>query len=419
MRFRPFRELIPPEVAVARLLRAVRPVARVETVPLTEAADRLAAATLRADRPIPGTDRASWDGYAVRSSGTRAASARRPLELRLRGDRFAETAGGGRLGPGEAVAVATGAALPKGADAVAIFEEVERRGEYLRLTRSVRAGERVARRGEDFARGDRLTRAGAPLTPARIGALAMFGHTTVTVRARPRVAIVSNGNELVAPGARLGPGQIYDANSSALAAIVRAAGGTPVVYPPAPDDPRRLRRLLRAAARASDLLLVTGGSSVGERDLLPGIFAAEGRLLFHGIAVRPGKPTLAARVDGKLWLGLPGHPTSGLLNMFWLGLPVLRRAAGREGPGWVEGWALMGERAVALTEGLSTVVPLRRGADGRVYSTFRSSSAISSLAGAEAFTVLPPGGRPVRRNDRVRVRYLLPPLGRGLPAPNG
>ena len=419
MKFHPFGQLIPPEVAVRRLMRSLRPVVRTETIALPEAVDRLAAATIRADRPIPATDRASWDGYAIRSSGTRTASARRPVQLRLRGERFAEARGGGRLGPGEAIAVATGAALPKGADAVAIFEEVERREEYIRLTRPVPVGARIARIGEDFARGDRLTLAGAPLTPARIGALGMFGHATVRVRARPRVAIVSNGNELATPGTRLRPGQIYDANSFALAAVVRAAGGTPVIHPPAPDDPRALRRVLRAAARGSDLLLVTGGSSVGERDLLPGIFASEGQLLFHGIAVRPGKPTLAARVGGQLWLGLPGHPTSGLLNMFWLGLPVLRRAAGRAGPGWVEGWARMGERAVALSEGLWTVVPLRRGADGRVYSTFRSSSAISSLAGAEAYTLLPPGGRPVRRNDRVRVRYLQPPLGAGLPAPNG
>ncbi|MHB1434534.1 MAG: molybdopterin molybdotransferase MoeA [Thermoplasmata archaeon] len=419
MKFRPFGRLIPPEAALRRLMRATRPVGRTETVALADAADRLAATTLRADRPIPGTDRASWDGYALRASETRAASARHPLRLRLRGARFAEGPVGPPLRPGEAWAVATGAALPPGATAVAIFEEVERRGDFIFLTRPVRAGDRRARIGEDFARGDPLAIAGEPLTPARIGALAMFGHATVAVRARPRIAIVSNGNELVAPGARLRPGQIFESNSAALAAVVRAAGGEPVVHPPAPDDPRRLRRVLRAAARGSDLLLVTGGSSVGERDRLPEIFASEGHRLFHGIAVRPGKPTLAARVDGRLWLGLPGHPTSCLLNMFWLGLPVLRRAAGRAGPGWVEGWARMGDRAVALTEGLSTVVPLRVGPDGRVYSTFHSSSAISSLAGAEAFTLLPPGGRPVGRNDSVRVRYLLPPLGRGLPAPNG
>ncbi len=419
MKFRAFGTLIPPEAALRRLLAATRPVARTERVGLEDAADRIAATTLRADRPIPGTDRASWDGFALRSSDTRRASAGRPCRLEVRGERFAEGGGRGRLRPGEAWAVATGAALPPGADAVAIFEEVDRRGDAILLTRPIPAGDRVARAGEDFARGDRLVRVGEPLTPARLGALAMFGHASVAVRARPIVAIVPNGNELRPPGSRLGPGQIFESNSAALAAVVRAAGGQPIVHPPAPDDPRRLVRSLRAAARASDLLLVTGGSSVGERDLLPKVFASEGHRLFHGIAVRPGKPTLAARVDGRLWLGLPGHPTSCLLNMFWLGLPVLRKAAGRPGPGWIEGWARMGERTVALTEGLSTVVPLRVGADGRVYSTFHSSSAISSLAGAEAFTMLPPGRRSVVREERVRVRYLLPPLGHGLPAPNG
>ncbi|EQD40601.1 Molybdopterin binding domain protein, partial [mine drainage metagenome] len=125
-------------------------------------------------------------------------------------------------------------------------------GGFIVLTRPVRAGDRIARTGEDFARGDPLVRAGELLTPARIGALATFGRATVSVRARPRIAIVSNGNELVPPGAKLRPGRIHESNSAALAAVVRAAGGEPIVHPPAPDDPRQLRTLLRRAARTSD-----------------------------------------------------------------------------------------------------------------------------------------------------------------------
>jgi molybdopterin molybdotransferase len=419
VKFRPFGKLLSPESALRRLLRECRPIQRTEELPLDAAVDRVAAVRVRASRPVPESDRAAWDGYALRARDVASASLSSPVRLRLAGERFAEESGSQRIGPGEAWAVATGAVLPVGADTVAIFEEVELEGDRIVVRRSVAPGERIRRAGEEIAPGQRLISLGRVLTPADLGALATMGQTTVRVRARPRIGILPNGNELVPLGGRLAPGQIYESNSTSLAALVRVAGGEPVVFAPAPDKLAALRRALHRAARSCDLLLVTGGSSVGERDLLPELFASEGRLLFHGIAVRPGKPTLASKVDGRLWIGLPGHPVSGLLNMYWLGLPLLRRLAGRPGPGWIEGWATMGDRAVALTEGLSTVLPLRVGRDGRVRSTFRSSSAITSLLGARAYTLLPPGRRRVARGDRIRARFLLPPLGAGMPPPNG
>ena len=153
---------------------------------------------------------------------------------------------------------------------------------------------------------------------------------------------------------------------------------------------------------------------MGERDHLPRILPRLGKLLFHGIAVRAGKPTLAARSGRKVVVGLPGHPTSCLANMYWLILPVLHKLGRRPGPGWTDGWAVLGSDAVAPTPGLATIVPLRF-EHGRAFTTFRGSSVITSLAGATAFALLPPGRRVVRRGQRVRVHYLDPPLGATAP----
>lgn len=416
MEMRPFGRLLAVPEARARLERSVRPIRRSEEVDLDVAFGRIAARTVRARQPIPRSDRASWDGYAVRSAETRTARARAPVGLRVVGELFAEQSLARRLRPGETVAIATGATLPPGSDAVAIFEEVERRGTNVLLRRPVRSGERVARAGHDLAAGAVLVQEGERIGPAALGALAAGGLGTVRVWARPVVALVPNGNELQRPGEAARPGGVYESNSAPLAAVVRAAGGIPLSYPPVEDSPRRLESTLRRALGRADLVLATGGSSVGEHDHLPRVFPRLGHLLFHGIAVRPGKPTLAARSGEKLLLGLPGHPASCLSNMYWLVLPVLRQLARQPGPGWTErAVRLAGRTPLVPTAHLSTVIPLERRGDG-VRSTFRGSSAITSLRAAGGFTLLPPGAVPVRPGERLRFFELDPPLGAGAPA---
>jgi molybdopterin molybdotransferase len=374
--------------------------------------DRIAAESVRAPEAVPSFARATWDGYALRSADTRTASRRAPVALRIVGEVFAEQAFRGRLRPGECVAIATGGALPAGADSIVIFEEVARDGARIHLNRPVGPGERFSRPGHDFARGEILVRAGEPLSATALGTLAACGLATVRVFARPVVTIVPNGNELLRPGRRPRPGRIFESNNATLSAIVTAAGGIARPLPPVPDDPKRIEATLRRALAVSDLVLATGGSSVGERDHLPRILPRLGRLLFHGIAVRAGKPTLAAAAGRRLVIGLPGHPTSCLVNMYWLVLPVLHRLGHRPGPGWTEGTAVLGSEAVAPTPGLATVVPLRL-ENGRAYSTFRGSSLITSLSGATAFAMLPPGRRRVRAGTRIRIYRLDPPLGPG------
>jgi len=412
MEMHAFGRLTPVGVARRRLLEAARPVDRVERVRVEGAFQRVLAGDVRAPVPVPSFRRTTWDGYALRSRDTIGARKGQPAELRVVGEVFAEQTFPGVLHRGEAVAIATGGAVPSGADAVVIFEEVERKDRALRVFRPIPKGDRISPPGHDFPRGSLLAREGEELSAPALGAIAACGIPTVTVYARPRVAVLPNGNELLAPGERTRVGRIFESNNATIASVVLAAGGIPEVHPPIPDRAVRIERAIRSALATADLVLATGGSSVGERDHLPRILPKLGPLLFHGIAVRAGKPTLAVRSGRKLVVGMPGHPTSCLANMYWLILPVLRRLAHRPGPGWTDGWAVLGSDAAAPTPGLSTIVPLRF-ENGRAFTTYRGSSVITSLAGATAFALLPPGRRVVHRGEKVRVHFLDPPLGRG------
>jgi molybdenum cofactor synthesis domain-containing protein len=300
--------------------------------------------------------------------------------------------------------------MPLGTDGVIPFEEVTLDGSALLVPRPVRVGERVARAGEDLRRGAMLVRAGDVLSPAGVGALAITGHPAVSVWALPHVTIIPNGSELAGAGATLRRGQIYESNGATLSAVIEASGGRASSVAPVPDDPDRIEAAIRRALVDSDLVLVTGGSSVGERDFLPTIFPRLGRVLFHGIAIRPGKPTLAVEVGHRVVIGMPGHPASCLSNAYWLVVPILRRLARLPGPAWVPQAVRLAQSVDLPRSTFATVVPLEvRGAAAR--PTFHDSSAITSLGGANAFAIWPAGRPAPRRGSRLTAHVLLPPLG--------
>jgi molybdopterin molybdotransferase len=324
---RPFTSTISLEEARRRLDAAVRPIARVERVRLDAAAGRVAAADVVSPIDVPPFARSAMDGYAVIAADTRGASKSAPARLRLL-DRIYT----GRLSTATVVAatcaeIATGAPLPAGADAVVMVEETARPdGHEVEIFAEARAGQNVGRRGADIAAGERVIAAGDLLTPSRVGALAAVGCADAAVFAKPRVAILSTGNEVIEPGEPLPPGHIYDVNRFTLAAIAAAHGGAPESHRAAEDTIDALVNALDACA-AADLVVFSGGSSVGERDLVVDAIAARGELIFHGIAVRPGKPTAFAMVRGTPFFGMPGNPTSCLSNAYILLVPFLRALA--------------------------------------------------------------------------------------------
>jgi molybdopterin molybdotransferase len=326
-KMRPIRETVPLDEALALIHEAVTPLDREERVPIEQASGRVIAREAVAQADVPPFDRAAMDGYAVVAEDTFGAGKYEPRILRCVDTVY--TGGVPRRGieRGECIEIATGAPLPPGADAVVMVEETEREGPNdVRIYTPVYPRQHVGRRGADIVAGQTILRRGDVFTPSRVGALAATGTSEVDVFARPRIAILSTGDEIVAPGRPLGPGQIYDINRFTLSAIIPEHGGVPVSHPTAADTLDALSAAVDACLR-EDMLVFSGGSSVGERDLILDVLLAKGEVLFHGIAVKPGKPTVFGRIGGKPVLGMPGYPTSCLSNAYMLLVPILRRLA--------------------------------------------------------------------------------------------
>jgi molybdenum cofactor synthesis domain-containing protein len=398
---RPFTSTIPFADALARVLAAARPTTRTETVALADADGRVLAEDVTASLDVPAFDRAAMDGYAVRDADTRGATDETPVALTCVGVVAAGTVPARAIGPGECLEVATGAPLPPGATAVVMVEHTSRVDDVVQVRRAVSPGQHVGRRGADIASGDVVVRAGDVLTPARIGALAAVGQARARVAARPSVLICPTGDEVVAQGDPLRPGQVYDVNRYTLAALVGRHGGVAVSQAPAGDTIDALTAVLDAG-RAHDVMVFSGGSSVGRRDLLVDAVRARGEVIFHGVAVKPGKPTLFGRAGGVPVLGLSGYPTSCLSNAYALLVPLLRHTARL--PPWqprVERVPLA--RAVRSVTDLHQIYPVAI-VEGRAEPVFKSSGDITSLARADGFIEIPAGVGEIAAGTVVDVR---------------
>ena len=377
---RPFTGTISFADALACVTDAAVPIDRTETVPLADADGRVASAAVTATIDVPPFDRAAMDGYALR-----AADAGGPLTCV--GRAFAGEVATRALAEGECMEIATGAPLPPGADAVVMVEQTTRDGLLVRIAAPIKPGQHIGRRGADLARGELAIGPGDVLTPARIGAVAALGVTTLTVFARPSVAILSTGNELAEPGAPLQPGQIYDVNRVTIGAVVARHGGVATHLPLTADNETALARSLAQAAGAHDILVSSGGSSVGDHDLLPDAVRQVGDVIFHGVAVKPGKPTLFGRIGRAAILGMPGNPTSCLSNAYMFLVPFLRRLAHL--PPWTPRRVQAPlARTIASAAGRHQFYTVRL-AGGRAEPAFKGSGEITSLAAADGYIEIP------------------------------
>ena len=400
---RPIRETIPLDEAIAIVAEATPTVDRVERVALAEAGGRVTAEAVVAPTDVPPFDRAAMDGYAVLAADTFGAGRYEPRVLRCVETVYTGQLPTKRLSTGECTEIATGAPLPDGADAVVMVEETEKGSDgEIRIFTPVYPRQHVGRRGADIAAGQSVLAAGDLLNPSRIGALAATGATDVAVYERPRVAILSTGNEVVAPGQPLGPGQIYDINQYTLSAVIQAHGGVPVVKPSAPDDLRELTEAVLDAA-SEDVLVFSGGSSVGERDLIMDVLQRSGEVLFHGIAVKPGKPTVFGRVSGRPVLGMPGYPTSCLSNAYMLLVPMLRRMARlpEYRPRTLR--APLARRIVSTT-GRHQFYTVRI-VDGAAVPAFKASGDITSMSLADGYIEISPQTDIVEAGEMVDVKF--------------
>jgi molybdopterin molybdotransferase len=378
---------------VGEALAGFRPARRTagETVALAQAHGRVPAEPVHAPHDLPGFARSTVDGYAVRAADTYGASEGLPSYLEVTGAVAMGRASEGAVAPGSAVAIPTGGAIPDGADAVVMVEHTqEAMAGTIEVVRPAAPGDGLVRADEDAAEGTELVPAGRALRAQDLGLLAAAGVTEVRAHGRPRVAIVSTGDEVVDPAtAKLGAGQVRDASAVALAALVRDAGGEPDPRGIVSDDQDALAAVLREAVRSSDVLVVSAGSSVGARDETAAVVAGLGEpgIWAHGIAVRPGKPTLLADCGGVPVVGLPGNPRSALVVFRVLGMPIVRLVGGvTRPPAEPSTRARLGRDVPSAAGRLDIVQVTVR--DGIAAPLFGASALLSILSAADGYIVV-------------------------------
>ncbi len=384
--FEPERLLAPTQAV--HVFRAAVPIVLppLEYVSLNDAAGRILARDIVADAAYPPQARSTMDGFAI-------ASADRSNARRVAGEVRMGATPPHALGPGEAMRIPTGGALPAGADAVVPFEDADviiapgDPAETLVLREALAAGENVTQAGSDMQRGARVLVLGRRIGGPELGVLATLGVTAIPVYRRVRIAIVSTGDELIEPDGRLQIGQVRDSNRYAIAGSLLALGAVPMHVPRAPDTLDGLVTVLGAALADADAVLLTGGSSVGARDLTPDAIAnLRGTIHVHGIRVKPGKPTVFASIAGKPVIGLPGNPTSALMILEAVVAPIISALVGEVAP------RVDRVRATAAEEfrgraGWTWYVPAELHGERAVPLPLRSAHT-SLLAGASGYVIL-------------------------------
>lgn len=407
-----FLELLPPPEALALLMRALQEhsaQARSDTVETLAARGRVTSAAVISPEALPAFPRSTVDGYAVRAADSYGASDTLPAYLMLAGEVPMGGAPDFTLRGGQAALIHTGGMLPEGADAVVMLEytQIARPGE-IEVLRAAAQGENILKMGEDVAVGQEVLAAGARIGAAEIGGLLALGIQTVIVAAKPRVGILSSGDEVIPPKQPPLPGQVRDINSYSLSALVSEQGGEPVRYGIIPDQAAALEQALARALAECDMVVITAGSSASTRDLTAQVIARMGApgVLVHGVNVRPGKPTILAVCGGKAVIGLPGNPVSALVIAGLFVTPVIDHLLGLP-PERLRPTVTARLRInIASQAGREDWVPVRLEQDETGWHAepiFYKSNLIFTLTRADGFVIIPADATGLAAGDLVEV----------------
>ncbi|MFN2255185.1 MAG: gephyrin-like molybdotransferase Glp [Candidatus Promineifilaceae bacterium] len=411
-----FFNVLAPDDARELLLRHITPLTDSETVATADALGRVTAVVTYAPQPLPTFRRSTMDGYAVRAGDTFGASTSLPAFLDVTGEVPMGRAADIILDKGQAALVHTGGMIPETADAVVQVELTQIIGAgivnppyEIEVFKAVAPGENVLQIGEDVALEEEMLPAGHILRPQDLGGLLALGITEIAVMRPPRVAILATGDEVISPDRDTGPGQIRDINSYTTAGQVTAAGGRPLTLGIVPDDLQALRDAAHKAMAEADMLVMSAGSSVSFRDMTAQVIAELGEpgVLFHGVATRPGKPTIGGVANGKPVIGLPGNPVSAMVQFDMLGRPAIHRLLGLAQPamrGLV--WATLTSN-VASASGREDYVPARleKTAEGyQATPVFGKSNLIYTLVNADGLMKIPLNKGGLLAGELVEVR---------------
>lgn len=405
-------DVVPPETALERLLEAGLPEPRVESVPLAAAASRVAARPVRALEPSPAFDRSLMDGFAVRASDTFGATEALPAALAVVGEVPMGALPTQGLAPGEAMVIHTGGMLPPGSDAVVMVEHTEWIDDrMIEVMRPVAARDAVIQRGDDVAEGAVVIPRGARLRSQDLGGLAALGVTHVAVAQAPIVGLIATGDEVVPPHQTPEPGEVRDVNSTTLTVEVERAGGVARTYGIVPDARSALATAARDALRDCDIVVISAGSSVSARDHTADVIGSLGSpgVLAHGLALKPGKPSIVGLADGRPVFGLPGNPVSALVVFDLLVAPTIRRLQGAPADSSASPPRARLARNVASTAGRLDFIPARlteRDDETWAEPIFGASNLIFTLVRADALVRIPADANGLQAGAFVDIRPL-------------
>jgi len=399
-----------PVAEAIRIIEAQTPRLPAEAVALARARGRVLAEDVVADTDLPPFDRALMDGYAVRAADTEGATTIAPVRLRIAGEAAAGAGWRGELQRGEAVRIMTGAPVPAGADSVQQVEVTRETegGAFVEIERATAPAQFITKRATEITRGETVLRAGETINAAMMAALASFGYARVRVGSRPRVSVLATGTELVEVSAQPGTDQIRDSNTYSLLAYAEAAGATVEHAPFAGDDAELLRRVIGERAEHADVLVLSGGVSMGIYDFTKTALRALGaEIFFERVSLRPGKPTVFARLGRTLVFGLPGNPVSVSVTFNLFAHTAIRAMQGAREAALVEEQAVLGRSVKGAIERASYLpAALRTDASGRLVAEplrWGGSSDFVAFTRADALVIVEAGVKTVEAETIVRV----------------
>ena len=396
------------EQALAMVLQSVPTMAGVR-LPLLDCLGSVLAEEVAADMDIPPFDNSAMDGYALIAADTADASSENPITLRVIADLPAGYPPPSIVRRGEAVHIMTGAPMPQGTDSVARAEDVERGEGTVRISQPLSVGQDLRKAGEDVRRGEIVLTPGLVVRPGEIGMLATLGRKQATVIRAPRVAVLTTGDELVAPDEPVTLGKIRNSNLFSISAQVKACGGRPIMLGVARDTVDQLEAKIEEGVRDADMLITSGGVSVGDYDVVKPVLARMGEILFWKVKMRPGSPVTFGRLQGKPMFGLPGNPTASMVAFEQFARPAILKMAGKTRLRRREVEAILKE-AVKGRLGVRQFVRAvaTEGADGWSVRLggLQGSAMLSSMVRSNALLVVPETAGRLQAGDRVKVQLI-------------
>ncbi len=396
------------ELILKNTLKTPRPV---EDVSLEDAYGRVLAKDMLAPEDMPGFARSTVDGYAVRAADTFGASETAPAYLKITHEILMGQEPDFELAPGEAANIATGGMLPGGADTVLMFEHAQLLEDVLEAQRALAPGDNVIQKGEDVSAGSLIVSAGERLTPYAVSAAAGLGVVNIKAHARPRVSIISTGDEIVPPETKLKPGLIRDSNSYALRGLIAQEGCVPLVRGIFKDDFGAILEEMRRSVRESEVVLITGGSSVGTKDMAERVISELGEVVFHGVTIKPGKPLLFGVIDGTPVFGLPGHPRAVQVCFEVFVRPALYKLSGLDTDKDLD--TALGSvnavlsKSIHSAQGREDIIPVRLSLkDGELFAEplMSKSGLLLSMVRAHGAFSIEVGSTGMEKGEQVSVR---------------